>query len=689
MKQDRWSREECETLYKMKERGSTFSDIGKVLKRSYDVCQKKYFYTNWEVFLNNKKTNGYCYREWTNEDMDTLYELRNKTDLSYPKIAQKLKRSVGSVTNKFRHTNWPEYYKSRKKKSEKAKIIAKDIVNDAYEDQLVKAAIELSRHNIKRLEDLTKAQFLRRTTLPSKTLPITFTELKKRATYQLEQIGFSYDASKTFGKGTYIIVGDCHGKHTRTGMFKLLSNLSKHIKADAIIHVGHFIDDDNDDNYNWKKFDNLCIVSKEEELKFLAKKNLPHTIVRKEVILGNELTIQNQDLITDYVQTPISQSITPEYFKTSTICNCHRHEFDTRCTEEGEFSLVASPGCMCEQHIVYTIKQQDFTDGRTVKQTFPSGYKKYRRMKHMYQTWQQGIVIVHVDKDKDSHVHMCRVRMTNKGFATSYFDKIITETKILNPDEKTFINSDLHADYHDPNILDIQNQLVKAYKPDNYVNLGDMNENKSINHHVFKQNGSMGVNKSLLKESATTNFLLTKMTSWAKKNYLLKGNHERFYKDFTSKLPQFNELLNFKFINGLNSLDLELIEFKQMLKLGNANYVHGDLFLYGQKGGNKLDKLLRTYGRNTIMGHCHYPSCRGDCYTVGLTGLLDLDYNEINASKWIHSAAYANSFEDTVFISNICIINNKCVVNEKTYVTKHPEQWEIPEFKAQIHFNFE
>ena len=686
---NRWTRDEMVLLHTMRQSGSTFPEIAKKIgnNRTIDQCTKKYRNTHWGAFFegNEKEIIKTGHRPWSDKEKKQLYDLKTKTDLTYAAIGQKLGRSRGSIATIYTTTDWKKFLKSYKGQSESA--ITTEIIEESYADNLVKALIEISRHDIKRLKEITKAQFLEKIIIPSKTLPVTFTELKRRAVYELEQIGYCYPSSKVLGKGTYIIVGDTHGKHTRTGMFDMLKVLSKHVKATNIIHVGHYIDDDNDTNYNWDKFDNLCIISKEEELKFLAKKNLSHDIVRRDIVLGDTLSIQNQDLITDYVQTALKSGISQEYFEASTICNLHRHEFNTRCTEEGKFSYVASPGSLCEKHIVYTIKQQDFTDGRTVKQTFPTGYKKYRRMKHMYKTWQQGLIVVEVDADGEAHIHMCRIHKTSKGFTTSYFDKIITEKKVINPSEKSLVISDLHVDMHDEHALDIAEQIAKAYKPDILVNLGDMNENKSINHHEFKKMGCMHSPRNTLKEAAAANYILTRTNEWADDMILLKGNHERFFEDYTDKFPQFIDILNYKFINGISDLDIDVVELKQMIKRSNSTYVHGDLLMFGQKG-NKLDKIFRTYGRNTISGHCHYPSCRFDCYTVGLLGKLDLEYNEVNASTWIHSVITNNTFEDKAFISNILIIGNKAKIGKRTFKSKNPENWLIPDFRAKIQFDF-
>jgi hypothetical protein len=680
-----WTAETMNSLYELRTKTKlSWMEIAKKLNHTKNAMRCKYRDTNWELFLKNPDSISRVM--WSDDDKANAYKLW-KQKIPTPKIARILGRTTCAVVKIINRTDWDSFFKTYSKKKQKNNIVANDVIKSAYIDNLTRGIIELSRHNPVNLKNLTKQQFKSKIIIEG-TLPISFTELKKRALYELEQIGFSYQSTKVFGEGTYIIVGDTHGKHTRSGVFKLVQNLSNHIQANRIIHVGHYIDDDNDHNFNWDSFKNLTIIAKEEELKLLAKKSLPHEIIRKEIVLGEKLIVVNQDLISDYIQTPLSKAITPEFFESSTICNLHRHEFDTRCTEKDSFSCVASPGCLCEPHIVSTIKQQDFTDGRTVKLTIPSGYKKYRRMQHMFKTWQQGIVVVHIDKSGDFSIYLCRIHKTSKGFTTSYFDKIITEDEILDPNVKTFINSDLHSDYHDINVLDIQDQIVKDYKPDNYACLGDMNENRSINHHVFKQYGCMRVENKILHESATTNYLLYRMAKWARRTVLLLGNHERFYTDFTDKFPQFSEILDFNFINGIQDLNIEIINLKQMKKISNMNLVHGNLQLFGQKGGLFIDKLFRTYGRNTVMGHTHYPSCRNDCYTVGLTGKLNLEYNEDNASKWVHGIMLANSFENVAFLTNVCIVNNKCFLNKKCYTPKNSSSWKVPRFKAKLVYTF-
>ena len=61
-------------------------------------------------------------------------------------------------------------------------------------------------------------------------------------------------------------------------------------------------------------------------------------------------------------------------------------------------------------------------------------------------------------------------------------------------------------------------------------------------------------------------YLLSKMLPWARRRVLLLGNHERFPEDFVKQFPQFSELLDFKFINGIQDHSIEIIDIKLMKK---------------------------------------------------------------------------------------------------------------------------
>ena len=686
-KRELWTVEETRALHRLKGiEDRPYSEIAKILNRSRTCVTNKFKSTDWDVFLYKE---GVSERKiWDKKELYKLYDLRKNKNLSFTDVAEELKRSKPSIRHKYNRMNWKTFLENYRKEDGIEDItITQEKLDEQFKDRLTKSLLEISRHEPERLSKLTKTQFFSQIHLATKNIPISYTDLKRRALYELEQIGYCHPSIKKFGCGTYIIVGDTHGKHTRSGMFKMVKTLNDYIEADKIIHIGHMMDDDNDVNFHWKDFDNLVVIAREEELKFFLEEKYPD-VVRTEVQLGN-MSVQNQDLITDYVQTPLGSAITADYFEGSTIVNLHRHELDARCTPEGEVVQIASPGCLCEKHIVYTIKQQDYTDGRTVKQTFPTGYKKYRRMKHMFKKWEQGILVVHVNAQGDYQIIQCPILKTSKGYTTSYYNKIISEDYVIDPDEKGFVHGDLHIDKHDIAILDIQEQFCRGYKPSFVMNVGDTLNNVAINHHEFKKRSSTFIDKDILDEGAATNYIIKRIRTWAPNMYVMKGNHERFSVDLTDSMPQFATVLDFEFITGIKDIDITVSELKAVENLFDVKFIHGDIKLYGQRGGNQLDKLFRTFGRNCIMGHSHYPSTRSGCHIIGLTGQLNQDYNEVAASRWINGFAFVNIFEGRVFISNMAIVGNRIVINHKTITPKKLEKWTFKKYKAVLHYEFE
>ena len=188
-----------------------------------------------------------------------------------------------------------------------SKAVKEAVERDVGKD-LVSAMVNLSRGEIERLDGLSRDEFLRKTNAHEHVLDEeAFRSLKKAAHERLISLGLANPKEMAFGPGTYLIVGDSHGKHTRTKMFDLLKNLQAQFGFDKVVHVGHALDDDNVISYWWKDFPNLVVLSKQEELAVVEQHRREwgnFAISRESVRLGN-LLVRNQDLITDYVKTSI------------------------------------------------------------------------------------------------------------------------------------------------------------------------------------------------------------------------------------------------------------------------------------------------------------------------------------------------------------------------------------------------
>jgi hypothetical protein len=693
----KWTTKQLLKLYKLRDEGKTFSEIAKSggFGCSAGAISSKYRRIKWELFLEDP--DGYVeglasigdrkISRWADEEMIQL-DSYLQAGQSYDFISDKLGRSITSVERQAQTTDWKAWRGIRFAEP----VEGETEIDEEYKkkkaiEQYVNALLTICRSDFKRLHKIKESEFLERVNLDKSRLFVTFQELKSLASDKLVEVGFGNPEEIDLGEGRYVIVGDSHGKHTKKDMFSLLKRINKTLKPTKIIHIGHILDDDSDISYDWGCFDNLIILAKVEELKFIQdqrnKFNFNYEIVRESINI-KDLVIFNQDLISDYVKTPI-KNLDAEIFEDKAIVNCHRQEFFTLCSNE-EASYVASPGCLCEQHIVRTIKQMDFEDGRVVKQAFHEGFVKYRKMKHTNRYWEQGILVVEVDKDNNHTIIPCAIRKTSDGYTTSYFDKMISSKRVFKPDRKIFINGDMHCDKHDVRVLDVQEQICKDYKPDVQVNVGDTFNYSCLNHHVMDRGGVI-MDKKILDEAASTHYVLKRVSGWAEESYLICGNHERFARDFVEKYPQFGQYLDFKFLCDLDSLGYNIINLKEILKLGPTKFAHGEIRMYGQPG-SKLEKASRTFGGDVFIGHIHYPCLRFGCYSIGLSGQLDQDYNEPEASNWLHGFGLCNQYKGKSWSTTVAVVKNKCVIGGKTYKPKNIKSWKMLSYKAKVGYEF-
>jgi hypothetical protein len=675
-------------MYDLRAEGKTWSEISKVIgNKSGGACERKYSRMNWTLFLSDKEISSVdpLNRQglWSQQEMVRLYTYLD-AEKSYAYIAERLGRSIGSVERKSQQTNWEAWHAATFHATDDGEEEAEN--DEQMIENLVDAMVSLSRHDYSRIKDMIKADFFERINFDEKDLPseTSFTDIKNFAIENLDELGLGNEEGVHLGEGTYIIVGDSHGKHTSRKMFELIKNVNDYFDADRVIHIGHMLDDDNLISFKWGDFDNLTVLTKSEELKFVHAKrhshNFNYDIVRSEIKLGNELLVCNQDMISDYVKTPI-RNLDNEIFYGKMIVNCHRMEVSSKARAEEDSHFILSPGALCNKHIIRTIRQIDFQDGKTTKVAYSGSFSKYRRYEHMNLYWNQGMLIVHVNADGEHTVVPCLIREMKGDYYTSYFDKIISSKGVHEPTKKIFVHADMHAPSHDTKVLDIQEQVCKDYEPDVLVNIGDALDVAALSHHDIDR--GIVIFGDFLEETARTHYIMKRMRNWAPERHVIVGNHERFIQDFVKKFPQLNKILAFEFVCDLEELGYKITPLKKILKIGDAKFIHGDMIIFNQTGA-KLEKVSKTFGHNTFIGHVHYPSIRFGAYSVGFAGLMDQGYNEPDASCWIHGLGFCNQYKGLSWPTTLAIFNHKLVLNDKTYEPIDPDSWDLKNFKARI-----
>lgn len=331
-------------------------------------------------------------------------------------------------------------------------------------------------------------------------------------------------------------------------------------------------------------------------------------------------------------------------------------------------------GCLCEPHITTTVKQIDFKDGKQIKESYPSTFQVYRSRRYLLNYWQQGCVILQV-KNGVTTFHPIRIKKIENEYVTAFYDMIFTETKITVPDKKIFFNSDMHVDKHDENVINLQQQFVKKYRPDIYINLGDFLNNKSLNHHEMER--GCFIESSFLKQFCSYCSVIKKLNSWAKEKHIIFGNHERFMNDFTNKYPQLKQLFYFLYTSPIQQFNFKLHQLKSVIQIDGVKFLHGDLKIYGQSG-NYLQKISKTFGKDTIVGHLHVNEIKRGCYIVGLSGKYDQQYNDVNGSRWQQGFGFTNYYNGVGFTQLISIDKNyNFLLNRKLFSVKQLEKQEV------------
>lgn len=541
--------------------------------------------------------------------------------------------------------------------------------------QLVKLLLKLSRYDLYRLSNITRQQFGRKTnTINSifKDGKCKYSDIKQDAMNQLIRFGATNPTDFNLGNGTYLVVSDSHGKHTSRGMFRLLKVLNQYFKFKNIIHIGNAVDDDNDISYLWKQFNNLIMLARDEQRQQIEKRKqqYKYKVVNGNIFI-NGLRICNQDVVKEYSKTSIN--LMDSYlYQQDCIFNGHKQQLVNKGCYGRSLSYYC-PGCVCQPHIITTVKQIDFKDGRQIKQSYPSSYLSYRNRKHLLNYWQQGLIIIQAVNGFYS-VHPIRIKLINGQYVTSYFDKIFTQNSVTNPDNKIIFNSDFHVSNVDLNAFGLQQQFVEKYNPNVYVNLGDMLNCKSLNHHQM-QKGNY-IQTKFMNQLIMYCDLMKKTNLWAKQKHIIFGNHQRFMNDFTLKYPQLKTLFDFLYESPIKQFNYVYHKLKTVIDINGLKFLHGDLKIYGQSG-SYLQKISKTFGSDTIVGHLHVNEIKRGCYIVGLTGLYNQQYNDVCGSRWQQGFGFTNQYKGYNFTQLISLKDYHFYIDGNIFDIKNNKEQKI------------
>lgn len=564
---------------------------------------------------------------------------------------------------------------------------------ESKKEILIERMVSFIRGDPTRLGVLNKSSFVSSLSEDEKKYlqDVDYEDVRDGVVLYLKFQGLLRPVFPSYGPGTYLIIGDTHGDHTKSGMLRLIDSMVQLIEPDRVFHIGHALDDNGIINRDLKDIDNLTFVSRIEEAyyleRFYEENENSIDIVRDGVMIG-DIKVSNQDIQTDYMTIkPSSPAIRRTPYRKTCVLAHHLHELDVAQSNDESRILIGYPGCLCEKHVESLRKVYRKKDGSVDLKNAPWHSRTQRRKWAIKEGWEQGVFIIHLNCDGSYSIIPCRIKKVSingrEQYATSYFDKIICEDGIKDPDVKTFINTDLHIPMFDPAVLHIQDRFVSDYKPDIFVNLGDTRNTEALNHHKLSK--GQVVTQPLIEEGAAMYHVLKGMAKWADERYLIFGNHERFARDFIEQYPQFKGLIDFELMSGYQQLGYRLVDHQEKLDIGDVVYLHGDV-LRGRSAG-PLDALAGAFPDKTVVcGHFHYACIRKGCYCIPQSGLRYQHYNEKTITRWCHGFGICNQINGVSFVTPLVIEDNKVTINGKTYQSSNTNFWKNYKYLVEINY---
>jgi predicted phosphodiesterase len=305
-----------------------------------------------------------------------------------------------------------------------------------------------------------------------------------------------------------------------------------------------------------------------------------------------------------------------------------------------------------------------------------------RRQGELNRYWENGVTLVCMPPEGSATVVNCRAKQVNGKFCIGYAGTIFSEDGVRRADQVGLVVGDAHAASHSPEICSVVEQVAKKLVPDYLVNLGDHMDSRSLNHHLLDRGEPVA--EQIVSECGKGHEMLKMMAEWTRgRKHLVVGNHCRFIKDFARKMPQLESLLNVRTLSGAERLGYAITDEKGVLELAGAKFFHGDLKMFGASG-DRHQRVHDVMESDTMFGHTHSPSCRLGCYTIGLLGQMDQDYNEVEASAWVPGFGTVATYGGQTFMCTIPVFGRTLRFMGSDMRPRNVRKWHLPEFVAEI-----
>lgn len=157
---------------------------------------------------------------------------------------------------------------------------------------------------------------------------------------------------------------------------------------------------------------------------------------------------------------------------------------------------------------------------------------------------------------------------------------------------------DTHSPYHDKRALELAIKVIKSFRPDVLVHMGDIADMYAISSYDKDPRKSQG----FLSELREVNKVFDQIDGLAPRKIFLCGNHEaRLEKYLFKKAPELHDYVTIPQAFDLKRRGWEYYPYQVPVKIGKLYFVH-DL---GFSGKYSLAQTMDAFPGNIIMAHTH------------------------------------------------------------------------------------
>lgn len=171
---------------------------------------------------------------------------------------------------------------------------------------------------------------------------------------------------------------------------------------------------------------------------------------------------------------------------------------------------------------------------------------------------------------------------------------------------KIAVMPDTHSPFQDDDAVNLFIKVVKAWKPDILVHIGDLADFYSLTSHLKNPYKDTGFLDELNKVLA----VMDKIDGLAPRKIFCEGNHcNRLQRYLFDKAPELYGYLNVETALQLKERGWEYHPYQEVVTVGDCGFVH-DL---GFAGVNATRQHILAYPGNLVFGHSH----RLNSFTMG------------------------------------------------------------------------